>query len=199
MVRGPGLLLHEPGRGPGPNDTVTVSPESEAFDYELELAAITGTPGTDIPVDKASEHIAGYTILCDWSARDLQELEMKVGLGPAKGKDGATSIGPHLVTPDEIAHLRAGKGYQLFMTASVNGDVYCTGTWETIHWSFEQMISFASRGTELRPGDVIGSGTVGTGCILELSRVHGGDRYPWLRPGDRVELTVDQLEPSPAP
>jgi 2-keto-4-pentenoate hydratase/2-oxohepta-3-ene-1,7-dioic acid hydratase in catechol pathway len=177
----------------GPHDTVTVSPGSQAFDYELELAAIIGTPGADIPVDQAGEHIAGYTVLCDWSARDLQEAEMKVGLGPAKGKDGATSIGPYLVTPDEIAHLRVGKGYRLSMTASVNGGHYSTGNWQTIHWSFEQMISFASRGTELRPGDVIGSGTVGTGCILELSRVHGGDRYPWLRPGDRVELTVDQL------
>jgi 2-keto-4-pentenoate hydratase/2-oxohepta-3-ene-1,7-dioic acid hydratase in catechol pathway len=172
---------------------VEIPPGSAAFDYELEVAVVIGRPGANIPVASAREHIAGYTILCDWSARDLQELEMRAGLGPAKGKDSATSLGPWLVTPDELEDRRHRNGFDLAMTASVNGTPYSTGNLADLHWSFEQMISFASRGTELRTGDVIGSGTVGTGCILELSRVHGTETFPWLRPGDRVRLEVERL------
>jgi 2-keto-4-pentenoate hydratase/2-oxohepta-3-ene-1,7-dioic acid hydratase in catechol pathway len=177
----------------GPRDPVEISPGSAAFDYELEVAAVIGRPGANIPVAAAREHIAGYTILCDWSARDLQELEMRVGLGPTKGKDSATSLGPWLVTPDELEDRRQGNGFDLAMTASVNGTTYSSGNLADLHWSFEQMISFAARGTELRVGDVIGSGTVGSGCILELSRVHGTETFPWLRPGDRVRLEVERL------
>ncbi|HET8661149.1 MAG TPA: fumarylacetoacetate hydrolase family protein, partial [Micromonosporaceae bacterium] len=141
----------------------------------------------------AEAHIAGYTIFCDWSARDVQTREMRQLLGPAKGKDTATSIGPFLVTPDELEPYRAGNGYALRMQASVNGKTYSDGTWADLHWSFGQMLAYASRGTTLRTGDVIGSGTVGTGCILELSQVHGGDAYPWLQPGDVVRVEVEQL------
>lgn len=189
----PVFYFSNPAAVCGPHDPVPIPPGSQAFDYELEIAAIIGRPGSDIPVHRAGQHIAGYAVLCDWSARDLQDREMKVNLGPAKSKDTATSVGPYLVTPDEIEHARTGKGYRLRMTASVNGRQYSAGTWETIHWSFEQMISYASRGTTLRTGDVLGSGTVGTGCILELSRVHGTDPYPWLQESDRVELTVEGL------
>src|SRR5690606_24827633 len=129
-----------------------------------------------------------YVLLCDWSARDLQAVEMAVQLGPAKGKDTATSLGPFLVTPDELEQYRAGDGYDLPLTASVNGRAYSAGSWKDLYWSFPQMLAYASRGTVLHPGDVIGSGTVGTGCILELSRVHGTEAYPWLEPGDRVRL-----------
>jgi 2-keto-4-pentenoate hydratase/2-oxohepta-3-ene-1,7-dioic acid hydratase in catechol pathway len=118
---------------------------------------------------------------------------MAQGLGPVKGKDTATSIGPWLVTPDELESRARDKGFDAAVTASVNGKPYSAGNWSTIHWSFAQMISYASRGTELRTGDVIGSGTIGTGCILELSRVHGADRFPWLRPGDRVRVEVEGL------
>jgi 2-keto-4-pentenoate hydratase/2-oxohepta-3-ene-1,7-dioic acid hydratase in catechol pathway len=177
----------------GPRDPVEISPGSTAFDYELEVAAVIGRPGANIPVAAAREHIAGYSILCDWSARDLQELEMRAGLGPAKGKDTATSLGPWLVTPDELEGRRRGNGFDLAMTASVNGTTYSTGNLADLFWSFEQMISFASRGTELRAGDVIGSGTVGSGCILELSRVRGTETFPWLHPGDRVRLEVQRL------
>jgi 2-keto-4-pentenoate hydratase/2-oxohepta-3-ene-1,7-dioic acid hydratase in catechol pathway len=177
----------------GPRDPVEISPGSAAFDYELEVAAVIGRAGANIPVASAREHIAGYSVLCDWSARDLQELEMRVGLGPAKGKDTATSIGPWLVTPDELEDRRQGNGFDLAMRASVNGTTYSTGNLADLFWSFEQMISFASRGTKLCAGDVIGSGTVGTGCILELSRVHGTEKFPWLRPGDRVRLEVERL------
>lgn len=189
----PVFYFTNPAAVHGPADPVRISPGCEAFDYEMEIAAVIGAPGRNIPVDQAERHIAGYTILCDWSARDLQELEMRVGLGPAKGKDTATTIGPWLVTPDELADRRDGNGFDLAAVAEVNGRTYSTGNWKTIHWSFAQMISFASRGTELRTGDVIGSGTVGTGCILELSRVHGARSYPWLAPGDVVRISVDRL------
>ena len=177
----------------GPNDDVPIAPGSSAYDYELEIAAVIGTPGGDIAARDADAHIAGYTILCDWSARDLQEREMKLNLGPAKGKDTATSIGPVLVTPDELEHLRSGNAYDMTMTASVNGREYSRGNFADIHWDFGALIEHASRGTRLVTGDVIGSGTVGTGCILELSRTHGGDVYPWLAPGDEVTCSIPPI------
>ena len=177
----------------GPTDDVPIAPGSSAFDYELEIAAVIGTPGGDIAAKDAERHIAGYTILCDWSARDLQEREMKLNLGPAKGKDTATSIGPVLVTPDELEPLRSGNAYDMAMTASVNGRVYSRGNFSAIHWDFPALIEHASRGTRLVTGDVIGSGTVGTGCILELSRTHGADTYPWLTPGDVVTCSIPPI------
>jgi 2-keto-4-pentenoate hydratase/2-oxohepta-3-ene-1,7-dioic acid hydratase in catechol pathway len=118
---------------------------------------------------------------------------MRLSMGPVKGKDFATSLGPVLVTPDELAGRRAGRAYDLTMTARVNGTEYSRASLSDIHWSFGEMLAYASRGTELVPGDVAGSGTCGTGCILELSLVHGGEAYPWLRPGDEVELEVEGL------
>jgi 2-keto-4-pentenoate hydratase/2-oxohepta-3-ene-1,7-dioic acid hydratase in catechol pathway len=177
----------------GPADDVRIPPGSAAFDYELEIAAVIGTPGRDISAPEAESHIAGYTILCDWSARDLQEREMKLNLGPAKGKDSATSLGPVLVTPDELEPYRAGNAYDLTMTASVNGKRYSFGNFSTIHWDFRRLVEHASRATELRTGDVLGSGTVGTGCILELAGTHGSAAYPWLGPGDVVTLDVEHI------
>jgi 2-keto-4-pentenoate hydratase/2-oxohepta-3-ene-1,7-dioic acid hydratase in catechol pathway len=177
----------------GPADDIPIAPGSRAFDYELEIAAVVGHAGSDIDPADAEEHIAGYMVMCDWSARDLQGHEMKGLLGPAKGKDTATSFSAFLVTADELEPYRAGNSYDLEMTASVNGKPYSHGTFSSIYWRFGELLAYASRGTELRPGDVIGSGTVGTGCILELSRVHGHAAYPWLQPGDQVRLEVDQL------
>ena len=177
----------------GPRDDVPVAPGSRAFDYELEIAAVIGRAGSDLDPANAEGHIAGYMIMCDWSARDLQGQEMKGSLGPAKGKDTATSFSAFVVTPDELEPYRAGNSYDLGMTASVNGKPYSSGTFSSIYWRFGELLAYASRGTELRPGDIIGSGTVGTGCILELSNVHGHDAYPWLRPGDQVRLEVDHL------
>lgn len=176
-----------------PRDDIPISPGSLHFDFELEVAAVIGRTGSDIAPENAEQYIAGYTVLCDWSARDLQEKEMRVGLGPAKGKDTATSIGPVLVTPDELEPFRSAKGFDLAMTVDVNGSRYSTGNWSSIYWSFPQMIAYASRGTTLRPGDVIGSGTVGTGCILELARVHGSEKFPWLKAGDEVIVEIEQL------
>jgi 2-keto-4-pentenoate hydratase/2-oxohepta-3-ene-1,7-dioic acid hydratase in catechol pathway len=189
----PVFYFTNPAAVRGPADDVAISPGSQQFDYELEVAAVIGREGSDLSPAQAQEHIAGYMILVDWSARDLQFTEMAQQLGPAKGKDSATSLGPALVTPDELAPFRKGNGFDLAMTASVNGVPYSAGNLADLYWSFGEMISYASRGTRVVPGDVIGSGTVGTGCILELSGLHGGDRYPWLRPGDQVRLEVAQL------
>jgi len=177
----------------GPDEDIAISPGSAAFDYEVEVAAVIGRGGANLTPDDAEAHIAGYTVLCDWSARDLQKREQTIGLGPVKGKDSATSLGPVLVTPDELEPYRSGSGFTLAMSGSVNGQRYGGGNWSDIYWSFGQMIAYASRGTHLRPGDVIGSGTVGTGCILELSGLYGSERYPWLRPGDSVDIEVEQL------
>ena len=127
-----------------------------------------------------SDYIAGFTIMNDFSARDIQRKEMKVRLGPAKGKDFATAIGPVLVTPDEI-----GDPYNLRMAAKVNGELWSEGNSGTIYHSFEKMIAFASQDEMLYPGDLIGSGTVGTGCGLEIDR--------WIQPGDVVELEIEKI------
>lgn len=177
----------------GPGAQVPIAPGSTKYDYELEVAAVIGRAGSDLRPDTAEAHIAGYTILCDWSARDLQGVEMQVGLGPAKGKDTATSLGPWLVTPDELESTRDGNGFDLAMTADVNGRRYSAGSLRQLYWSFGELLAYASRGTTLMPGDVLGSGTVGTGCILELSRVHGIENYPWLAAGDTVRLDVERL------
>lgn len=178
----------------GPNAPIRKPPDTNELDYELEMAAVIGREGSDIPVEEADNYIAGFTILNDWSARDIQRREMKVGLGPAKGKDFATSIGPYLVTPDELKeHIieegARGKRYDLTMTASVNGRQYSRGNARDMHWTFAELIAYASRNTVLRPGDLIGSGTVGTGCILEFPE----GTYPWLQPGDVVRLEIEEL------
>lgn len=189
----PVFYFGNPAAVTGPGVTVPTAPGSLAWDFELEVAAVIGREGADLDPRTAEEHIAGYTIMGDWSARDLQTTEMAVGLGPAKGKDTATSLGPWLVTPQELAEHRSGRGYALGMRASVNGKPYSAGSWAELYWSFGEMLAYASRGTRLVPGDVIGSGTVGTGCILELSRVHGAQAYPWLQPGDTVTLAIDGI------
>ena len=189
----PVFYFSNPASIHGPRDPVAVPPLTTQFDFELEVAAVVGRGGRDLDPATAESHIAGYTIFCDWSSRDLQFREMTQMLGPAKGKDSATTLGPMLVTPDELEPHRGGNAYRLGMRASVNGVGYSSGDMGDIHWTFGQLLAYASRGTRLVPGDVIGSGTVGSGCILELSRVHGGDRYPWLAPGDRVRLEIEQL------
>ena len=152
---------------------------SEQMDYELELACIIGKEGIDIPVEHADQYIGGYCIMNDWSARDIQMKEMSVGLGPAKGKDFATSMGPWLVTPDEFDPATAR------MVARVNGEVWSDGQYSTVHWSFPQMIAHISMDEAVYPGDVLGSGTVGFGCGLEHGR--------WLQPGNLVDLEITGL------
>ncbi|GAB3150548.1 hypothetical protein GCM10027258_48760 [Amycolatopsis stemonae] len=189
----PVFYFQNPAALRGPHETVPIAPGSRQFDYELEVAAIVGAPATNVSPAEAPAHIAGYTIFCDWSARDLQAAEMTMAIGPGKAKDTATSLGPFLVTPDEIEGKRSGEGFDLKMTASVNGVLYSEGNWADQFWSFADLLSYASRGTTLQTGDVIGSGTVGTGCILELAKVHSGAEYPWLDAGDQVTLSVENL------
>ncbi|MBM7702471.1 2-keto-4-pentenoate hydratase/2-oxohepta-3-ene-1,7-dioic acid hydratase in catechol pathway [Bacillus iocasae] len=173
----------------GPNEEVEFPPSCQWADYELEVACVIGKEGKNISVDEADDYIFGYSILNDWSARDIQREEVKVGLGPAKGKDFATSLGPYLVTKDELEKRRINDRYNLEMTATVNGKLLSKGNMKDLYYSFSQMIARASEGTTLYPGDVIGSGTVGTGCILEL----GTDVHRWLQSRDVVELAIDGL------
>jgi 2-keto-4-pentenoate hydratase/2-oxohepta-3-ene-1,7-dioic acid hydratase in catechol pathway len=189
----PVFYFSNPAAIVGPDDEVAVPPGTAALDFELEVAAVVGRGGSDLDPEEAEAHIAGFCVMNDWSARDIQVREMKLSMGPVKGKDFATSLGPVLVTPDELEPYRKGRAYDLTMTASVNGRGYSRASLADIYWSFGEMLAYGSRGTTLVPGDVIGSGTCGTGCILELSIVHGEDAYPWLGPGDEVVLEVEHL------
>jgi 2-keto-4-pentenoate hydratase/2-oxohepta-3-ene-1,7-dioic acid hydratase in catechol pathway len=164
----------------GPHEPLPWPLDTSKLDYELELACIIGRKGRDIPEREAKDYIAGYTIMNDFSARDIQFQEMACRLGPAKGKDFATALGPCLVTREDIADLGS-----LTMVARVNGEEWSRGRFGTIHWSFPQMIAHVSHGETIYPGDVFGSGTVGGGCGLEL------DRY--LKPGDVVELEIQPI------
>ena len=155
----------------GPDDDVPYPPETRELDYELEVAAVIGADG----------EIGGFTVMNDWSARDLQRAEMRVGLGPSKGKDFATSLGPIIVTPDEF------DGTSGTMVARVNGEERSRGELGDMHHSWPAIVAHAAQNTHLRPGDVLGSGTVGTGCIFE----HGDGR--WLQRGDVVELEVEGI------
>ncbi len=180
----------------GPDEPVWAPRGSSELDYELEVAALVDTPVQDLDAARGEEAIGGYLILNDWSARDLQREETTVRLGPAKGKDFASSIGPWLVTPDELTDARSGKGYDLAMTASVNGAELSRGSWSSAHFSFGEMVERASADVRLRPGDLLGSGTVGTGCLLEIRDETLG-RY--LEPGDTVSLAIERLGELTAP
>lgn len=164
----------------GTDEDVAWPPFTQKFDYELELAAVIGKKGSNIPADRAAEYIAGFMVMNDFSARDIQRQEMRVQLGPAKGKDWCTALGPYLVTPDEV-----GDPYNLRMTARINGEIWSEGHSGAMHWRFEQMIAFLSMDDTIWPGDIIGSGTVGTGCGLELNR--------WVRRGDVMELEIKNI------
>ena len=189
----PAFYFTNPYAVTGPHDDVAVPPGCTLFDFELEVAAVIGRGGRDIPVEEAEAHIAGYVLMNDWSARDLQFAEMRVRLGPVKGKDGATTLGPVLITPDELVPHRAGNAFALRMQAAVNGEPVGGDTWSAMAFSYAQMIAYASRGTEVRTGDVLGSGTCGGGCLAELWGREGFDAHPPLAPGDVVTLTVERL------
>ncbi len=177
----------------------------DKLDFELEWAVLIGKRGKNINSNEADKFIAGFTIMNDFSARTLQMEEMKLNLGPAKGKDFATSLGPWLVTPDElesrIIKTEFGNKYQLEMKARHNGIEVSFGNTSDMNWTFAEIIERASYGVELLPGDVIGSGTVGTGCYLELNGTRArlakerGENYQpvWLQDGDIIELEIENL------
>lgn len=175
----------------GPEDEIPYPSYTKEMDYELEIAVVIGQPGRDLRPEDAARHIFGYTIFNDWSARDVQREEMKVSLGPAKGKDFASALGPCIITPDELADRATGRPgvYDLTMRACVNGQERSRGNFTDIYWSFGDILARASESVTLLPGDVIGSGTVGTGCLLEITKAQG----PWLNPGDVVELEIERI------
>ena len=193
---------HQAVEGPGP---VYCMPDHfQQLDFELEIAIVIGKKGRNIKASEADAYIAGFTIMNDMSARKLQMEEMLLNLGPAKGKDFSTVIGPWLVTPDELAQKVAptkaghtGLNYDLAMKCYVNDILVSSGNVRDMDWTFAEIIERCSYGVTLYPGDVIGSGTVGTGCFLELNgtgkRLDPNFQPQWLQNGDRVTMTIDQL------
>jgi 2-keto-4-pentenoate hydratase/2-oxohepta-3-ene-1,7-dioic acid hydratase in catechol pathway len=179
----------------GAHDDVAVPPGCQLLDYELEVAVVVGKDGASLSPEQARDHVFGYTILNDWSARDLQRREMGVHLGPAKGKDFATTLGPWLVTADELEPYRDADGFlALDLRASVNGALTGQDLLSNMGWPFEELIAYAARGAQVRAGDVLGSGTCGNGgCLAELWGRNGKNEPPPLRPGDVVELTVEGI------
>ncbi|GIV53869.1 MAG: fumarylacetoacetase [Candidatus Kapaibacterium sp.] len=181
----------------GPGDVHVQERHCEQLDFELECAIVIGKEGRNIPAEHADEYIAGYMVMNDWSARALQMHEMKLNLGPAKGKDFATSLGPFLVTRDELRQHAIpsphGERYNLSMVARINGQEVSRGNLADMHWTFAQIIERASYGVTVYPGDVIGSGTCGTGCLLELNGSKVFDPPRWLQPGDIVECEIERL------
>jgi fumarylacetoacetate (FAA) hydrolase len=187
----PVFYFSNPNAVYGPGEAVPRPSYTAEMDFELEVACVIGKTGINIPVEEAESYIFGYMIFNDWSARDIQRRETKVGLGPAKAKDFASSLGPWLVTPDELQERATSRPgvYNLDMTARINGRGVSPGNWGDLHYSFGEMIARASQDVYLLPGDVIGSGTVGGGCLLEITSGLG----PWLTPGDVVELEIERL------
>ncbi len=180
----------------GPGNVSVRKLAQDKLDFELEVAIVIGKECRDVPASRADEVIFGYMVMNDWSARTMQMEEMKLNLGPAKGKDFATSLGPWLVTRDELAKWAvagpSGERHDLKMRAFVNGKQLSFGNLKDMTWTFAQIIERASYGVTLHPGEVIGSGTVGTGCLLELNGSKITDNL-WLKPGDEVVMEVDQL------
>jgi fumarylacetoacetate (FAA) hydrolase len=176
----------------------------QKLDFELEVAVVIGKKGRNFTAAEADEYIAGYMIMNDMSARTLQMEEMLLNLGPAKGKDFSTVIGPWLVTPDELERYKVpakdghtGNAYNLKMNCSVNGKQVSSGNMADMDWTFAEIIERCAYGCDVLPGDVIGSGTVGTGCFLELNGTGllNDPNYPtqWLQPGDLVEMDITGL------
>jgi 2-keto-4-pentenoate hydratase/2-oxohepta-3-ene-1,7-dioic acid hydratase in catechol pathway len=179
----------------GPYDDVPVSPGSQMFDLELEVGAVVGRGGRDLHPDTAEDHIIGYLLYNDWTARDHQLIDMKQGIGMGKSKDSAITLGPALVTVDELEPYRRDGRLACELSATVNGTEITHGTLDQMDWTFGELVSYVSRGVDLTPGDVIGSGTVPGGCLLEHAADTGivEDFTGWLQPGDTVVLRSDVL------
>jgi 2-keto-4-pentenoate hydratase/2-oxohepta-3-ene-1,7-dioic acid hydratase in catechol pathway/glyoxylase-like metal-dependent hydrolase (beta-lactamase superfamily II) len=178
----------------GPYDDAPMAPGSAWQDFELEIAAVIGTAGKDFSVAEAEQAIIGYMIFNDWSARDLQMLEGQLAIGQAKGKDSGVTLGPYLVTPDELEPYRRDGRLSLEVTALVNDEVIGAGSTAAMDWSFAEVIAYASRGVMLRPGDVFGSGTVPTCTLVEHLDAAAPESFRgWLHDGDMVTLKVQGL------
>jgi 2-keto-4-pentenoate hydratase/2-oxohepta-3-ene-1,7-dioic acid hydratase in catechol pathway len=172
----------------GDGATIVRPASTQMLDVELEVALVIGRAGRDITADDAEAHIAGLTVYGDWSARDVQRREMAIGLGPAKAKDFAQSLGPVLIPLADLEDVREGRGrWNLAMDLLINGERVGGGNLRDIHYDLAQLVEVASADVELQVGDYLGSGTVGTGCLLEHPT------RDWLVPGDEVELRVERL------
>lgn len=192
--RAPNFYFTNPHAGYGAHDDVPVPAGCSVLDFELEVGAVVGRAGRDVPPERAREHIAGYLIFNDWSARDLQKPEKQLGLGFSKGKDFANTLGPWLVTADEVADRRDADGFlDLELTVTLNGRLIGRDTLANMSWTFEEMLAYASRDAWVRPGDILGSGTCGWGALAEFWG-RSGERLPApLVPGDVVTLSVERL------
>jgi 2-keto-4-pentenoate hydratase/2-oxohepta-3-ene-1,7-dioic acid hydratase in catechol pathway len=190
----PVFYFSNPGAMLGPGDEIAFPSQARGWDFELEVACVIGDAVRDTDPEDARvmDKIAGFTLLNDWSARDIGSREMRLGLGPAKAKDFGTSLGPWLATPDEFSTQHAGR-FDEPLTATVNGTKYSEDTTASMHFSWLDLIARASQQAWLRPGDVLGSGTCGTGCLLELRITHGREKFPWLQPGDLVTMSSPTL------
>jgi len=176
----------------GPGIVNVYEKHLESLDFELEIAIVIGKEGLNIKASEANKYIFGYTIMNDWSARGLQMKEMKLNLGPAKGKDFATSIGPYITTVDELESYRTNNDkYDIPLSAHVNGVEVSKDNLKNMTWSFADIIERASYGTTLYPGDIIGSGTCGTGCFLEING--SSDKKQWLEDGDMISIEAGIL------
>ncbi|MGZ8745076.1 MAG: fumarylacetoacetate hydrolase family protein [Nocardioides sp.] len=181
----------------GPGEPVPKPALCNALDFEMEVGVVLGRGGSSLTETEARDAIFGYTIVNDWSARDIQSREMQVGLGPAKGKDFATSIGPWIVTADELSGSHDADGFlDLDCTAYVNGEAIGRDRLAHMHWTFPQMIAYASRDSVVLAGDLLASGTTGGGgCLAELWGRNGSQTPPPLQPGDVVSIEVEALGP----
>ncbi|MEU9343855.1 fumarylacetoacetate hydrolase family protein [Streptomyces sp. NPDC048278] len=172
---------------------IPVPPLATQYDYELEVAAVVGKAGSNLTPEQALDHIIGYTIMNDWSARDIQQPELRSVMGPSKSKDAALTLGPWLVTADELTELVEDGHPALTAEVRLNGRRMGGGTTGDMAWTFAELVAYAARGTVVRPGDVLGSGTVGSGCLTPFNRPGSADAPGWLRPGDVVRVEVEQL------
>lgn len=189
----PVFLFMNPHSLTGPNDEIPMPPFTAALDFELEVAAIVGRRVRDVPLEEASDHIVGYAVFNDWSARDIQKREMQVSLGPSKGKDFANTMGPWITTPDELEAYRAGDRLDLKMTVSVNGSLIGEDNLSNMGWSFEEMLVHASRDAWVGAGDVLATGTCSTGALAEFWGRRGVQDPPPLALGDVVTMSVEGL------
>jgi 2-keto-4-pentenoate hydratase/2-oxohepta-3-ene-1,7-dioic acid hydratase in catechol pathway len=190
----PAFYFTNPHAVIGAHDEVPIFAGSTAFDFECELATVIGTAGRDLTPGQAREHIAGYTLFGDWSARDIQRLEGRLPFGFAKGKDGAHTLGPWLVSADELEPYRQDDGYlDITLTVSLNGTVLSQDSLASMAWLLEEQVSYASRGAWVEPGDVLGSGTFGGGCLAEFWGRAGRREPPPLKPGDVVTFTAEGI------
>ncbi len=172
-------------------EEIAIPQNANQLDFELELGLIIAKQGINIKPQEAWQYVAGFTIINDFSARDLQKKEMTVGLGPSKGKDFATAVGPHYIPLEKLKkHIQQNQQIDLQMTARINGKTVTQNNANTMHFNWPQIIAHASKDATLMPGDLLGSGTVAGGCILELGPENTGG---WLKPGDIVELEIQHI------